>query len=436
MKSLLFLHIFILLIGFSLESQPLYFPPLEGDEWETADPESLGWCTDEIDTLLSFLEEKDTKAFIILKDGKIAIEHYFGTFTQDSSWYWASAGKSLTAFLVGLAQEQGHLSIENKTSDYLGAGWTSCPPNKEDLILVRHQLSMTTGLDDQVPDLDCTNDTCLQYLADAGTRWSYHNAPYTLLGSVIETATGNNLNVYLINELQEHTGITGLYLPLGYNRVYFSNARSMARYGLLILNNGIWDQDTIMTDQEYFEEMVNTSQNMNLSYGYLWWLNGKGSHMLPYSQIVFPGEMVPSAPPDMFSAQGKNDQKIYVSPSQNLVVVRMGNDSGMPPLAGSSFNTALWELLMNVLCTATSTEEQVTGKTPSVYPNPAGNSLTIDISHGKDPGWIIVFDLYGRKVKEMPYSRKISVRDLNYGIYIIAVIDVNDKIILKEKFVR
>ncbi len=426
----------LLLINFLSLSQPLYFPPTEGNDWETVNPENLGWCTGEIDTLISFLEEKDTKAFLVLKDGKIAIEHYFGTFTQDSAWYWASAGKSLTAFLVGLAQEQGHLSIEDKTSDHLGDGWTSCPPDKEDLILVRHQLSMTTGLNDQVPDLDCTEDSCLQYMVDAGTRWSYHNAPYTLLGSVIESATASNLNVFLMNELQEYTGITGLYLPLGYNRVYFSNARSMARYGLLILNNGVWDQDTVMHDQVYFEEMVNTSQDMNLSYGYLWWLNGKETHMLPYSQIIFPGEMVPSAPPDMFSAQGKNDQKLYVVPTQNLVVVRMGDDSGMPPFAGSSFNTALWELLMNVICTATSAKEQIQGKPASTHPNPAGNWLTINIDPEKKPGRVVFFDAYGRKVKELSYLKKIGIQDLNYGIYYILVVDVDDRIILKEKFIR
>ena len=90
-----------------LVAQELYFPPLLGNVWETTDPEALGWCTDQIPPLLQLLEDNDTKAFLVLKDGRIVIEHYFGTFTQDSSWYWASAGKSLTAFLVAMAQEDG-----------------------------------------------------------------------------------------------------------------------------------------------------------------------------------------------------------------------------------------------------------------------------------------------------------------------------------------
>jgi hypothetical protein len=147
------------------------------------------------------------------RTGKSCVEHYYGTFTVDSVWYWASAGKSLTAFTVGIAQQEGHLSISDTTSQYLGHGWTACPPVKEDLITIRHQLTMTTGLDDGVPDDHCTLDSCLQYLADAGTRWAYHNAPYTLLDSVIESATGQTLNSYLYQKISLPTGILGLYLP-------------------------------------------------------------------------------------------------------------------------------------------------------------------------------------------------------------------------------
>ena len=49
----------------------------------------------------------------------------------------------------------------------------------------------------------------------------------------------------------------------------------MARFGLLILNKGNWDGNQIMTDTNYFNQMLNSSQSLNESYGYLWWLNGK-----------------------------------------------------------------------------------------------------------------------------------------------------------------
>ena len=160
----------LIVLSFGSKAQSLYFPPLTGDEWETVAPSSLGWCDERIDSLYDLLEENNTKAFIVLKDGKIVLEKYFGTFVQDSAWYWASAGKSLTACLVGIAQQEGFLSIEDTTSSYLGEGWTACTSDQEEKITIRHQLTMTTGLDDQVPENYCTLDTCLIYKADAGTR--------------------------------------------------------------------------------------------------------------------------------------------------------------------------------------------------------------------------------------------------------------------------
>jgi len=110
MKKLL-LVLFLLGFGAGIKAQSLYFPPLAGTTWDTISPLSLGWCPDKIDTLLNYLEDGNSKAFIVLVDGKIVIEKYFGTFTVDSPWYWASAGKSLTAFTVGIAQQEGYLLI-------------------------------------------------------------------------------------------------------------------------------------------------------------------------------------------------------------------------------------------------------------------------------------------------------------------------------------
>lgn len=327
----------------------LYFPPLSGGTWETATAASLGWNEGLFNDLYAYLGQKNTKAFLILKDGKIVQEKYFGSFTADSLWYWASAGKTLTAFLTGLAQQDGILNINDKSSQYLGAGWTAAPLAKEDLITVRHQLTMTTGLDDGVPDDYCTARACLVYKADAGTRWAYHNAPYTLLDKVIENASGQSFNNYFNTKVRSRIGMNGAWIKSGYNNIYFSNARSMARFGLLVLNKGKWDQTAIMTDSSYFNSMVTSSQQINPSYGYLWWLNGKSTHMLPQTQFVFNGSLIPTAPADLFAALGKNDQKLYIVPSQNLIVVRMGESAGNVQLALSSFDTELWGKLKAII---------------------------------------------------------------------------------------
>ena len=131
-----------------------------------------------------------------------------------------------------------------------------------------------------------------------------------------------------------------------FNYILWLNSRDMARFGLLVLNKGVWDGNTIMTDQNYFSAMTNTSQTYNLSYGYLWWLNGKASFMAPTSTTVFPGALAPSAPSDMIACLGKGDKKIYVIPSKDLVVIRHGDDTGDLLLGPSSFDNNFWTKLM------------------------------------------------------------------------------------------
>lgn len=406
-----------LLIMQLLSAQTLYFPPNNGT-WETVDPASLGWCVDSIPPLIEFLEANNSKAFIVLKDGKIAIEHYVGTFTQDSIWYWASAGKSLTSFLVGKAQADGLLDINDPSSDHLGTGWTSCTPSQEAAITVRDQLTMTTGLDDGVPDADCTLPSCLQYLTDPGTRWTYHNAPYTKLDGVITSATGQTLNAYVSSALTGTTGIAGLYLPSGYNNVFFSKPRSMARFGLLALNRGVWNGNDILGDDAYFQEMITPSQALNNSYGYLWWLNGQTSFMVPGSQFVFSGQLAPNAPPDMFSALGKNGQQINVVPSLGTVVVRMGNaPSGEGAAVAVLFNNELWGYLRNIFCTTTAVAE-TTWDVRAPYPVPAGYQLHLPSSDPRHP----IADVVGVDGKSTAVTIKagtIALHGFEPGLYIV-----------------
>jgi len=417
MKKILLISLFI--VFSQISKAQLYFPPTTGNSWDTLSPSSLGWCQDKIDTLLNFLDSKNTKAFIVLKDGKIVIEHYFDTFTVDSLWYWASAGKSLTSFLVGMAKQDGFLNLSDSTSQYLGSGWTICPPAKEGMITVLDQLRMTSGLNDLVPDNYCTDDTCLEYLADAGTRWAYHNAPYTLLDGVIENSTGQALNLYLLNKVKTPTGMTGNYYPSGYNSLFISIPRSMARFGLLMLNHGNWDGNQIMTDTTYYNEMINTSQNLNPSYGYLWWLNGKPSYLVPGLQIPFPGPLMPHAPLDMYSALGKNGQFINIVPSQNLVLVRMGDAPGVGEVP-FLFNDSIWERMQDVMCGTTDINSNADRISMSeIYPNPTSGNLFIQSDLNSN---YRILNLLGVEVLNGEFSKgenKLDLTRLNNGIYFI-----------------
>lgn len=396
-------------------AQNLYFPPTNNSlPWATTDPATLGWCPERINQLYNYLEQQNTKGFMVLKDGKIVLERYFGTFTQDSLWYWASAGKTITSFLVGKAQEENFLNIQNKTADYLGSGWTSCTTAQENNITVRNQLTMTTGLDDGVTDNHCTTPACLTYLADAGTRWAYHNAPYTLLEKVIENATGANINLYTQQKLKTPTGMTGLWTTIDFDNVFVSRVRSMARFGLLMQGGGAWNGNQLI-DPAYYTQMINTSQNLNRSYGYLWWLNGKSSFMVPTSQIVFPGSYAPDAPTDMYAAIGKNGQILSIAPSQGLVVVRMGNAPNNLEVPFLMCNE-IWQYINLLDCQlAVQMPEQ---SAPSIYPNPVKNQL--NITHCAADAQIEISTLLGQKILTTT-APTIDVSGLARGLYLLQI---------------
>ena len=422
--------LFLLTMGLQSIGAQSYFPPNGGSQWDTTSPQSLGWCVDKIQPLYNFLDSNNSKAFIVLKDGKIVLEKYFGTFTKDSAWYWASAGKTLTAFCIGIANQEGKLRLSDMTSKYLGKGWTSMTQAQEDNVTIWHQLTMTSGMIDTGVFFDCTSKACLKYKADAGTRWAYHNSPYTLLDSVLEGATGTDLNAFVNTKLKTNTGMTGLFIRSGYNNIYYSTPRSMARFGLLLLNKGIWDGTDILKDSNYFRAMTTSSQSINNSYGYLTWLNGKSSFMLPVVQTVFNGLLCPNAPTDMFAALGKNGQIINVIPSLNLVMIRMGNmwtTSNVP----NEFNNDIWKRLKQVIC-GTNASVGISNVDFGMYPNPCSNVLNLNTEHAFSNFQIM--NLYDQKVMKGKTSTEIDVQALNPGIFFIELHDDQRSLVKRMRF--
>ncbi|SFF07630.1 Beta-lactamase [Flavobacterium xueshanense] len=209
-------------------TETFYLPPLTNTTWETKSIASLGWKQIAVQPLLDYLELKNSKSFIILVNGRIVMEQYFNGNDANAFWYWASAGKTLTSAVTGIAQQENLIKINNKVSQYIGTGWTSLPLAKENLITNKHLLTMTSGLDDSTDDVNPAN---LKYKADAGIRWAYHNV-YVKLQDVIALASGQTWNTYFSTKLKNKIGMEGAWFQLSTNSVYGSNTRSMARFGL------------------------------------------------------------------------------------------------------------------------------------------------------------------------------------------------------------
>ena len=354
MKNLAYLLILLLSVASCSKNddvkvtptETMYFPSNINNVWETKSPSSLGWNESAIQPLKDYLAQKNTKSFMILVNGRIVMEEYFNGHNSSAEWEWNSAGKTLVSATTGIAQQEGLLNMSNKASDYLGTEWTNMPLPKENLITVRNILTMTSGIDDTKQLVEKAN---LTYVADAGTRWAYGNVFQKLI-DVVSQASNQDFETYFSAKLKNKIGMDGFWNFGTIFTLYHSTTRSMARFGILALNKGKWNSEQII-NESFFNESIASSQSINPSYGYLWWLNGKSKSMIPGGQTVYQGSLVPNAPADMYAAMGAKDQRIYVIPSKKMIVIRMGetSDPANPNFAVSGFDNALWEKINAVI---------------------------------------------------------------------------------------
>ncbi|MEO0731386.1 MAG: serine hydrolase [Bacteroidota bacterium] len=386
-----------------------YFPPTTETDWASTDS---GYDPDSVAAFYHFLEATQTKGFLLLQDGKIALEKYFGDFGQDSVWYWASAGKSLRAALIGIAARDGNLQLTDTTARYLGNGWTNLSPDREQAITVWHQLTMTSGLNELF--FSCTTPNCLRYLAPAGTRWAYHNSPYSLTKEVLEEATGSSLNEYTRRKIAIPLGMqTGGWVAADFNTIYFSRVRDAARFGHLILAGGKWSGGQQLLDSVFLRTMLSPAQDINPAYGYLWWLNGQDDHMLPGDRTRFSGPIAPAAPADLVVAAGRNGQFISVVPSTGTVMVRFG-EAATDDFAPLDYHNAIWERL-NTLKTTTATTHRTTPPTLKSFPNPAGRFVYLQLPTGNHEFALV--DEWGRRCRTGLTQGRIALSGLPGGVY-------------------
>jgi CubicO group peptidase (beta-lactamase class C family) len=407
--------IILFLLFFQGRSQSYYFPPATG-QWDTVSPQSLGWCADSIQSLYSFLDTEQTKSFLLLKDGKIVLEKYFNGHDETTNWVWYSAGKSLRATLIGIAQGEGKLSIQDPTSQHLGNGWSSMSVQQEDSVLIYHHLSMTTGLNEQY--FSCTDDSCLTYKHPVGSRWFYQNAAYNLTKDILESATGQNHNIYTQQKIKTPTGMnSGIWVKVGYNDFFFSRARDMARFGILIANKGNWDGNSVVPDTAFISDMLKPSQILNPSYGYLWWLNGQNSIIPPGDSVSYPVSLAPNAPSDVVLAAGSQGQYISISKSTGLIMIRQGQ-SNSSSLNGSDLHNRIWKRINGLNCNSTTISEvELNNK---AYPIPASNEINLPLHEFDGHAQVEIYDSKGLLVMEGELETTVlSVSHLRNGFYIL-----------------
>jgi CubicO group peptidase (beta-lactamase class C family) len=113
----------------------------------------------------------------------------------------------------------------------------------------------------------------------------------------------------------------------------------------MILNEGNWETDRILSDNEYYQDMLSPSQTFVNCYGYLWWLNNNCNANNADEEFW----LIDNSPTDLIAALGAGDQKLYIVPSKDLVIVRLGFDPSTPYWGEESFNNKFWNLMNEVI---------------------------------------------------------------------------------------
>ena len=213
--------------------------------------------------------------------------------------------------------------------------------------------------------------------------------------------------------------MNGLYIKVGDNNVYFSNSRSMARFGIFLQAKGKWNAQVIL-DSAYFNQMINSSQSINESYGLLTWLNGKSSYMIPQTQFVFNGPINPDGPSDSFFALGKNGQLINVAPTDSLVWIRMGDAPGLGGgLISSTFNNEIWKRINALQCLPVSIPNSFDKNEIKIFPNPSSGIVQID--HIENLNSFKIYSLQGTEYQQYKCdngTNPIELKGLKSGTYI------------------
>jgi len=282
----------------------------------------------------------NTQGIAVIRKGYIVGEDYFDGFTMNSRHESFSVAKSFSSALIGIAIGKGLIKgVDEIIAKYYPQWQTPETPETKKRMTIEDVLTMRSGLqwneDDYYKDrsqndvyimIDSAKDY-IQYVLnkpiihEPGTHWYYSSGDSMLLSGVLEKSTG--LTAY-------EFGRKYLFEPLGLNDVIWladpaghtitawgiqGTLREFAKFGYLYLKKGSWE-DKQVVPRNWVEKSGQPVSEEVKKYGYQWWrLPALGDY--ENSKI----------PPDILIAWGIFTQQIFILPTEDLLIVRLGYDS-------------------------------------------------------------------------------------------------------------
>jgi CubicO group peptidase (beta-lactamase class C family) len=316
--SLLIIAIVLLVISALPSSGPsiedllaVDYTPLPGDDWEVSTPAEQG-----LDPMLvaevyyNAAELETIHSLLVIKDGYLIAEDYFNEGSIDQKDRLQSVTKSYTSALVGIALEQGYLSsVDQKMLDFFPEVADQVTDPRKEQITIRHLLQMRAGYPWEETDPALWDGLLSGHypplieefplIADLGTEFHYSNLSSNWLGIIVDRATGTNLKAYAEENLFLPIGVEAGEWGTdaeGHNNgcgdLHFT-ARDAAKFGLLYLNDGLYEGDQVVPAGWVHDSLQRYSEDINatggfpanwglsfrdIGYGYQWWSARAGEH--------------------------------------------------------------------------------------------------------------------------------------------------------------
>ncbi len=271
---------------------------------------------------------KKTLGVAVVYQNELIGENYLEAYDAHTKFHGWSMTKTVTGAMTGALVQEGKMDVS------ASAGIPEWAQDDRKNISVENILHMSSGLEwvenyftisdatvmlMQSDDMFSSITSCdLAY--EPGSYWNYSSGDANLLSGLIRTAIGD-LDAYhayayshlfhrigMLNTMVE-TDASGLFVASSYS---YGSTRDWARFGLLFLNRGIFEGDTVLTP-EWVDYMSTAAPASEGTYGATVWLKEPDEE----NALV-------DVPDDIFFADGFLGQRIYVIPSKDLVVVRMG----------------------------------------------------------------------------------------------------------------
>ena len=278
-------------------------------------PQAAGFDPAAIGELIGFARDSGSAQLSVLVDGHVLVDEVF----SDEAVDVYAVQKGILSLLTGIAVDRGLLGLDDPMHRHLPKGWTRLEPIAEGNLTIRHLLTMTTGMDDQ-----------LGPLGETGQSWRYNNTAYNYLKRVLCEITAHDLAGLSHEWLFDPLGMTltrwvdrNARLPDGRSLTgMLSTASDLIRVGALVLGGGVFAGHTIVS-RDFLAAMALPGSTENPAWGLLWWNNATPAFRVPMrEEKVHDGPIIPAAPADLVAARGAGENHLGVSAAARLVVAR------------------------------------------------------------------------------------------------------------------